>query len=92
MIEQYCLECHDADKAKGDLVLEGFDPAKVEQRADVGEKMIRKLRAGMMPPAGHERPPDATLDGLAASLESKLDAAAGLRPKTRRVSGARSAK
>ena len=80
VIEQYCLECHDADKAKGDLVLEGFDPAKVELRPDIGEKMIRKLRAGMMPPAGKERPPDATLDGLAASLESKLDAAAELRP------------
>jgi hypothetical protein len=86
VIEQYCLECHDADKAKGDLVLEGFDPAKVEQRAEVGEKIIRKLRAGMMPPAGHERPPDATLDGLAASLEAKLDAAAELRPNPGRRS------
>jgi hypothetical protein len=80
VIETYCLECHDADKAKGDLVLEGFDPARVEQRADLGEKMIRKLRAGMMPPAGAERPPDATLDALAASLETKLDNAAELKP------------
>ena len=42
--------------------------------------MVRKLRAGMMPPAGKERPPDATLDALAASLETKLDAAAEARP------------
>src|SRR5687768_3166745 len=47
VIEQFCLECHDSDKAKGDLVLETFDPAKAEQRAEVAEKMIRKLRAGM---------------------------------------------
>jgi hypothetical protein len=86
VIEQYCLECHDADKAKGDLVLEGFDPAKADQRADVAEKMIRKLRAGMMPPAGKERPPEAALDGLAASLETKLDAAAELRPNPGRRS------
>ena len=33
-----CLECHDADKAKGDLVLEGYDPAKADQRADISEK------------------------------------------------------
>ena len=55
LIEQYCLDCHDSDKAKGDLVLETFDPAKADQRADVAEKMIRKLRAGMMPPAGGPR-------------------------------------
>jgi Protein of unknown function (DUF1592)/Protein of unknown function (DUF1588)/Protein of unknown function (DUF1595)/Protein of unknown function (DUF1587)/Protein of unknown function (DUF1585)/Planctomycete cytochrome C len=80
VIEQYCLECHDADKAKGDLVLEGYDPAKADQRVEVSEKIVRKLRAGMMPPAGKDRPPDATLDGLAASLETKLDAAADARP------------
>jgi len=52
VIEQYCLTCHDDDKKKGELSLETFDPAKVEARADVGEKMIKKLRAGMMPPPG----------------------------------------
>src|SRR5258707_866986 len=55
VIEQYCLECHDADHAKGDLVLETFDPSKADHRADLSEKIVRKLRAGMMPPAGHER-------------------------------------
>src|ERR1051326_7007810 len=49
VIEQYCLQCHDQDHAKGDLVLETFDPAKADQRADIGEKMIHKLRAGLMP-------------------------------------------
>ena len=80
VIEQYCLECHDADHAKGDLVLETFDPAKADQRAEISEKIVRKLRAGMMPPAGHERPPDGGARRLATSLETKLDAAAEARP------------
>ncbi len=80
VIEQYCLTCHDQDHAKGDLVLETFDPAKADQRGDVAEKMVRKLRAGMMPPPGAERPAEGTLDAFAASLEMKLDAAAELHP------------
>jgi cytochrome c5 len=80
VVEQYCLTCHDDDKKKGELSLETFDPAKVEARADVGEKMIKKLRAGMMPPPGAERPPEATIDALAGSLEARLDAAADAKP------------
>jgi hypothetical protein len=80
LIGEYCLECHDADKAKGDLVLEDFDPAKPDQRADVAEKIVRKLRAGMMPPSGKDRPAEATLAAFAAALETKLDAAADARP------------
>ena len=80
VIEQYCLECHDNDKQKGELTLEAFDPSKPEQRPDVAEKMIRKLRAGMMPPAGKDRPSDGSLDALAADLETRLDALAEAKP------------
>ena len=38
--------------------------------------MIRKVRAGQMPPAGGRRPADAALDGLAAALEAAADARA----------------
>ena len=86
VIEQYCLQCHDQDHAKGDLVLETFDPAKADQRADIGEKMIHKLRAGLMPPAGADRPVDGTLDALATTLETKLDAAADAHPNPGRRS------
>src|SRR5436190_23526141 len=57
VIEEYCLTCHDDDKQKGELTLEKFDPAKAELSADVAEKMIRKLRAGMMPPPEADRRP-----------------------------------
>ena len=80
VIEQYCLECHDQDHAKGDLVLETFDPAKADERAEVSEKIVRKLRAGMMPPPGKDRPAAGGLDALAATLETKLDAASDANP------------
>jgi hypothetical protein len=80
LIETYCLECHDDDKQKGELTLETFDPAKPEARPEVAEKMIRKLRAGMMPPPGKDRPADNSLDALAASMETRLDALAEAKP------------
>jgi len=73
VITEYCLTCHDNDKKKGGLTLETFDPARAHENGDVAEKMIRKLRAGMMPPAGADRPDAATVDSLAAALETRLD-------------------
>ena len=80
IIEEYCLTCHDNDKEKGGLTLETFDPSHAEQNAAVAEKMIRKLRAGMMPPPGADRPETAALQAFAESLESRLDSAAAARP------------
>src|SRR5262249_43403300 len=80
VIEESCLTCHDNDKQKGDLSLETFDPAKAEARADVAEKMVKKLRAGMMPPPGADRPPDASVELLVTTLENRLDAAADANP------------
>jgi len=63
------------------LSLEHFDAAKAEQNADVAEKMIRKLRAGMMPPAAvADRPDAAVLKAFAESLEARVDAAAAAAP------------
>jgi hypothetical protein len=80
LIEEYCLTCHDDDKETGGLSLEKFDPARIEKSADIAEKMIRKLRAGMMPPAGTSRPEGDALQALAASMEHKLDAIAAAAP------------
>jgi hypothetical protein len=80
LIEEYCLTCHDDDKEKGGLSLQSFDPARADQSADVAEKVIRKLRAGMMPPPGQERPDATTLDALVVSLETHVDKAAAIRP------------
>jgi hypothetical protein len=85
LVKQYCAGCHN-DRNKnnaGGLSLASFDAAKVghdAQVAEVAEKMIRKLRAGMMPPANARRPEGNTLINFAASMETKLDAAAALNP------------
>ena len=66
LLDQYCAYCHDDVEKSGDMSLSGLDLAHVEDSAELAEKMIRKLRAGMMPPAGAPRPDVATLTALAA--------------------------
>ena len=80
LTKQYCVGCHN-DKAKtGGLTLASFDPARPEQNAEVAEKVIRKLRLGMMPPPGARRPDATAVNTFVTSLENKIDAAAALHP------------
>jgi hypothetical protein len=82
VIKQYCVGCHNEKRKdnSGGLALENFDVAKVADHADVGERMIRKLQAGMMPPPGAKRPDAAGYVALISALESRIDSAAALRP------------
>ena len=73
VIEQYCTRCHSERRLTGGLSLEGFDVVEAASNADVAERMIKKLRAGMMPPSGARRPEEAVLDDLMHSLEARLD-------------------
>ncbi len=75
IIDQYCVRCHSERRLTGGLSLEGFDVEDAANSADVAERMIKKLRAGMMPPSGARRPEEAVLDGLVHSLEGTLDEA-----------------
>ncbi len=76
VIEQFCGNCHNDDDLKGELSLDGFTVADAASRADIAEKVVRKLRAGMMPPTGFDQPDDASRTGLIAALEATLDKAA----------------
>jgi cytochrome c553 len=81
LVSTTCSTCHDDEAKTGGLTLEHFDAATIDQHADVAEKMIRKLRAGMMPPPTvKDRPDNATLNAFAASLETRIDQAAALHP------------
>ena len=80
LVKQYCVTCHN-DRAKaGELTLASFDAAKAAEHLDTTEKMIRKLRAGMMPPAGARRPEAEQLTALAEALETRVDRAAVINP------------
>ena len=72
--------CHSERGKAGGLTLAGFDAATIDQRADVAEKMIRKLRSGMMPPPNARRPEPALIASFVDTLETKIDAAAALNP------------
>ncbi len=85
IVRQTCASsCHSDERKLGSLTLEHFEvtgatasPANTE----VAEKMINKLRTGMMPPPGRKRPGGDTLTVLASTLESLIDRAAVIRPE-----------
>ena len=62
------------------MTLSNLDPSHADQNAPLAEKVIRKLRAGLMPPAGAKRPDEASLAALRTSLETAIDRAAARRP------------
>ncbi len=80
LVQQYCVRCHNARRLLGNLTLEEFDAADPVASAPIAEKMIRKLRAGMMPPPGVPRPPDDEVAIFVTALEEKLDAEAARNP------------
>lgn len=80
VVRQYCQVCHNNVMLTGNLSMEGFAVETVADAAETGEKMIRKLRAGMMPPPGMPRPGPDTLLALVETLENDIDAAAALNP------------
>ena len=73
LLDQYCVGCHNSRLKRGNLVLEDLDLAHLAQHAEIGEKIVRKLRAGMMPPTDARRPDAATMDALIHWMENELD-------------------
>ena len=80
IIQTYCVRCHNERMLRGNLSLEGFRMSTSHEEGQTTEKMIRKLRAGMMPPPGARRPAEDTLLILVQSLESSMDMAAARAP------------
>jgi hypothetical protein len=76
MLDQYCVGCHNEDDRVANLLLDKLDIAHLADHAELGEKIIRKLRAGLMPPSGNPRPVPAAMESLIRSMESQLDKAA----------------
>jgi hypothetical protein len=80
VIAEYCTTCHNGRLRTAGLALDGMDVSKIADHADQWEKVVRKLRAGTMPPVGVRRPDRATYDGLISWLEGELDGAAAAKP------------
>jgi len=79
-IDRYCVTCHNPRTKAGGLALDALPVAGAARDAQTWEKVIRKVRTGMMPPAGAPRPDRATLDSLAAVVETTIDRAAAAAP------------
>ncbi len=80
VIEQSCMRCHNDRRLSGNMSLDGYDVERSFEQRELSEAIIRKLRAGMMPPPGSRRPAEELLQGLAATLEAQLDSFAIANP------------
>ena len=76
LIDQYCLGCHSDRLKSGGLALSALNLDAVDQHAEIAEKVIRKLRGGLMPPAGAKRPDNRAVAEFVSWLENKIDTAA----------------
>ena len=80
VVQTYCQVCHNDAMMTGNLSLAGFEVENAPNRPETAEKMIRKLRAGMMPPPGMPRPSPDTLLALVEELETRMDREAVMNP------------
>ena len=80
LVKQYCSGCHNDSLKSGGMSLVRLDLAHPAQSAELAEKVIRKLRTGLMPPPGLPKPAPAAVKALVATLETGIDQAATIRP------------
>ena len=80
LLDRYCVTCHNDRLQTADLALDTLDLEHVGEAPEVWEKVVRKLRAGVMPPAGRPRPDQPAYDALATWLETALDREAATSP------------
>jgi len=85
LLDQYCVTCHNQRTKTAGVAFDTMDVADVSKNADVWEEAVRKLRGGLMPPAGVRRPPQADVDRFVSALEQSLDRAALANPNPGRV-------
>ena len=76
IVKQDRVTCHNQRLKTAGLELDALDAANVAHGAEIWEKVVRKVKTGMMPPSGMPRPDRAALDAFASELEARLDRAA----------------
>jgi Protein of unknown function (DUF1592)/Protein of unknown function (DUF1588)/Protein of unknown function (DUF1585)/Protein of unknown function (DUF1587)/Protein of unknown function (DUF1595) len=83
VLKQYCFGCHNEQmKQRGSVpvALDNLDLSNVAADAKTWEMVVRKMRAGVMPPPGMPRPEKTANESLLGWLEGELDRAARANP------------
>ena len=80
LLTQYCVVCHDNQKRTAGITLQGLDLSSIGDHAELLERVLRKVAAGQMPPAGMPRPNAARMTEFSKWLENALDAEAAAHP------------
>ena len=80
IFDRYCVICHNERLKTAGVIFDALNVDDVGADAEIWEKVVRKLRAGSMPPAGRPRPDKAAYEDLASWLEGELDRAATVSP------------
>jgi len=80
LVDQYCAGCHNDKLKSGGFSWATVDLEHPEKSGDLAERIIRKIRSGMMPPAGARRPDHATMKAFASAIESRIDQASAEHP------------
>ena len=80
LIDRYCVGCHNGRVQNGKMRLDNADITTVGAHGEIWERVVRKVRGGVMPPPGAPRPEPAAYDRFATFLERELDRAAVARP------------
>ncbi len=80
LVDRYCVTCHNQRLKTAKLELDTLDLAHPEKDGVKWERVIRKLRGGMMPPPGAPRPPLDAVSAFATYLEDSLDKASAANP------------
>ena len=80
VINRYCVTCHNERLKTADLMLDAAEIEHASQNPAVWEKVVRKLRTGLMPPDGRPRPDAATYTSMVSYLETALDQASAAAP------------
>jgi mono/diheme cytochrome c family protein len=76
LLNRYCVSCHSDRLKTAGLTLQTIDVENIAHDAAIWEKVLRKVRAGAMPPVGRPRPEPAAYARFSTRLESELDRAA----------------
>src|SRR6185369_10332312 len=79
-LQRYCSKCHNTDDFSGGFAIDQLNPGDLHPDAALWEKVVRKLRSGMMPPPGEDRPAAADITRVVSSLETALDKVAARHP------------